>query len=254
MIVDCNVSLGHWPFRRLRDADPAGFVRWMDDCGVTQAWVAPFEAILFGPVQEANEMLAEALEGYEDRLIQVPVVNPAYPGWEDDLRELLEQPGPALRLLPNYHGYSLDGPELAQLLRALAGAGRVVQIMVRVQDERHHHPRVMVPPVDLQPLRHLAAAHPQLQFVVLNANVAEILTVTGDAPPPNCHFDISHVEGIGGVGDLVASIGADHVLFGSHAALQLIESAVLKITEADLTDAQRAAVLYGNAQRLQAGV
>jgi hypothetical protein len=107
MIVDCNVSLGHWPFRRLRDADPAGFVRWMDDCGVTQAWVAPFEALLFGPVQEANEMLAEALEGYEDRLIQVPVVNPAYPGWEDDLRELLEQPGPALRLLPNYHGYSL---------------------------------------------------------------------------------------------------------------------------------------------------
>jgi predicted TIM-barrel fold metal-dependent hydrolase len=253
MIVDCNVSLGQWPFRRLRDADPAGFVRWMDDCGVTQAWVAPFEALLFGPVQEANEMLAEALEGYGDRLLQVPVVNPAYQGWEDDLAAALEIPGPALRLLPSYHSYALDDPAMAELLAAVADAGRVVQIVVRVQDERHHHPRVMVPPVSLKPLRDLAAAYPKLQFVVLNAGVGEIRGVTGDAPPANCHFDISHVEGVGGVGELVAAIGAEHVLFGSHAALQVIEASVLKITEADLSDEQRAAVLYGNAQRLMAG-
>lgn len=251
MIVDCNVSLGHWPFRRLRDADAPGFVRWMDDCGITQAWVGPFEAILFGPVQEANEILAEGLEGHEDRLIQVPVLNPAYPGWEDDLGEVLQTPGPAIRLLPNYHGYGLDSPALADLLEAVAQTGRAVQIMVRMQDERHHHPRVMVPPVDLGPLRALAAAHPGLQFLVLNASVAEIKGVTRDAPPHNCHFDISHVEGIGGVGELVTAIGAEHVLFGSHGALQLIESAVLKIAEADLTEEQRAAVLYGNARRLQ---
>lgn len=251
MIVDCNVSLGHWPFRRLRDADPAGFVRWMDDCGITQAWVGPFEAILFGPVQEANEILAEALEGYEDRLVQVPVVNPAYPDWESDLAEALQTPGPAIRLLPNYHGYALDSQPMAELLAAVAEAGRALQIMVRIQDERHHHPHVMVPPVDLRPLRNLAAANPRLQFLVLNAGVGEIRAVAGDAPPENCHFDISHVEGIGGVGELAAAIGAEHVLFGSHAAVQVIESAVLKITEADLSDDQRAAVLYRNAHRLQ---
>lgn len=250
MIVDCNASLGHWPFRRLRDTDPAAFVALMDRYGIAQAWVAPFEALLYKLVGEANEALERSVAGLEDRLVQMGVVNPAFPGWEDDLARCRDRGLPGLRLYPSYHGYALDEEPAVRMLEQVAEAGGVVQVVVRMQDERHHHPLAMVPPVDLTPLRELAGRFPGVPIVVLNAGNAEIQGVSAGGCPANVMFDISHVEGVGGVGILAAQIGVEHLVFGTHSPYLYTESAFLKLHEADLTAPERESILGEAARRI----
>ena len=66
------------------------------------------------------------------------------------------------------------------------------------------------------------------------------------------HFDIAHIENIGGVGDMAGKVGAEHIVFGSHAPLLYMESACLKMKEADLADDQRRLIASGNAQAMLA--
>jgi predicted TIM-barrel fold metal-dependent hydrolase len=66
------------------------------------------------------------------------------------------------------------------------------------------------------------------------------------------YFDISMVEGVGGVGRLARNISVERVLFGSHYPLFYFESALLKVREAGFTDAESQALLGGNARRLLA--
>ena len=250
MIVDCNATLGNWPFRPLRHSAPKAFLELMDLHGIAQAWVSPFESLLYKAVQEANLQFSAQIASLGDRLAQIPVINPACPGWEDDVVHYLDHPLPGFRLYPSYHGYTLEDDCCGELLERVAEAGRFVQISVRVQDERQHHPLVMVPPVDLSALQALPRRFPGMPFIVLNASTPEIRAVANTGPPANLFFDIANVESVGGVGDLAQEVGAEHLLFGSHAALFYVESSILKIREADLSDTDRELILNGNATRL----
>jgi len=70
---------------------------------------------------------------------------------------------------------------------------------------------------------------------------------------PKLRFDISHVDGVGAVGKLAAKIGTERILFGSHAPFFYLQSSLLKMKEADLTDEQREAILEGNARLVLEG-
>ena len=250
MIVDCNATLGNWPFRPLRHSAPQAFLELMDLHGIAQAWVSPFEGLLYKAVQEANLQLSAQIASLGDRLVQIPVINPAYPGWEDDVAYYLDRPLPGFRLHPSYHGYTLEDESCGELLERVAEAGRFVQLSVRVQDERQHHPLVMVAPVDLSAVPALTRRFPQMPFIVLNASTPEIRPLVSTGVPANLFLDIANVESVGGVGDLPQEVGAEHFLFGSHAALFYIESSILKLREADLSDTDRELILNGNAMRL----
>jgi uncharacterized protein len=60
------------------------------------------------------------------------------------------------------------------------------------------------------------------------------------------------VEGVGGVARLAKKLSVHRVLFGTHYPLFYFESAVLKVREAEFTEAERQAVLDSNALRLLA--
>ncbi len=255
MIVDCNATLGNWPFRRLRDSDPASFVALLDRVGIAQSWVSCFEGVFYHAVQEGNEQLAAGLSGLEARLVHVPVLNPNYPGWQDDLAECLQWSVPGYRLYPSYHDYGLADARVTEVATAVAATGRFLQIVVRMEDERMHHRLARVAPVDLAPLPALAREFPGTSFMVLNASNIEITRSGGDAAgwPTNVVFDISHVEGIGGVGSLASAVGAEHIVLGTHSPLLIAESALLKVREADLSEADRELILHGNAERIVGG-
>ncbi len=250
MILDCNATLGQWPFRRLRNCTPTDFAHLMDDNGIAQAWVSPFEGIFYNVTQEANEGLAEELLGLRDRLIQLPVINPAYPGWEDDVEECRELEAPGLRLYPSYHGYRLQDAHFLQLAQRCAELGWFLQIVTRVQDERHQHHLARVQPVPVADIVQVARDFAPLPVMVLNAASGEVLGACEGGCPDNLSCDISHVEGVGGVGDLSDRLGAGHVLFGTHAPLLIPESALLKMREADLNGEDRELIVRGNAIKI----
>ena len=65
-------------------------------------------------------------------------------------------------------------------------------------------------------------------------------------------FEISMLEGVGGVSNLLAQLPMKQTLFGSHAPLFSFESALLKPKESPFTEDQSQAIREANARQLRA--
>jgi predicted TIM-barrel fold metal-dependent hydrolase len=123
-----------------------------------------------------------------------------------------------------------------------------------MEDVRTQHQLMRVPPVDISPLAGLVKNEPELRLVLLNWAPAippsRLQTIVSRGG--RVYFDISTVEGVGGVTRLVRQVSLERVLFGSNYPLFYFESAVLKVQESDLNEAQKNALFEGNARLLAA--
>jgi predicted TIM-barrel fold metal-dependent hydrolase len=161
---------------------------------------------------------------------------------------------PGIRLHPNYHGYALDNPAFAELLGAAAQCGLIVQIVLKMEDERTLHPLLKdLPATDLGPIRSALAQGRRPPIVLLNS----LGNLRGESlkrvlAAPGVWTDIAMLEGAAGLERLVAQVGADRLLFGSHAPLYYADAAHLKLKESVLTPGQVDVIVEGNARRLAA--
>jgi predicted TIM-barrel fold metal-dependent hydrolase len=252
-LIDVNVTLSRWPLRRLRFDDTPSLVALLRSHGVRQAWAASFEALLHKDLAAANARLADECRRHgRGLLLPFGSVNPKSPDWQEDLRRCADLHRiPGLRLYPNYHGYDLTDPDFAQLLKLAAEHRVLVQIALLMEDERMMHPRLRVPPVGLAPLAALVGRTPGLRLVLLNA-----LGQLKDQPlrdllsAGEVYVEISMLEGVGGIANLLSDVPLNRVLFGSHAPLFYFESALLKLHESPLTHEQSHAIQRGNAATL----
>ena len=252
-LIDVNVNLSRWPTRQLRFDDTAALVAKLRSHGVTQAWAGSFDGLLHKDLAAVNTRLADECRRHgRGLLVPFGSINPKLPDWEEDLRRCAgEHRMPGLRLHPNYHGYKLDDPELARLLRLATERRLIVQIAVAMEDERMMHPRLRVEPVDTAPLAELVKATPGLRLILLNA----LGTLRGQplldlVAAGEVYVEISMLEGVGGVASLLTQLPADRLLFGSYTPLFYFESALLKLKESPLTEQQLRAIRSGNAQGL----
>jgi predicted TIM-barrel fold metal-dependent hydrolase len=255
LIIDTNVYLSRWPFRRLAGDEPVPLVAKLREGKVEQAWAGNFEGILERDIAGVNIRLAETCRRFgEGMLIPFGTVNPKLPDWREDVRrchEELKMPG--IRLHPNYHGYRLDDPVFAELLKLAAERRLIVQLALAVEDPRTQSPLLRVPAVELAPLAAAVKATPGLRLELLNCTSQigreeyAVALASGDVS-----MDISMVEGVAGLARLVRQVPISRVLFGSYYPFFYFESAVLKVQESGLDDASQKAICVENARRLMA--
>lgn len=252
-MIDVNVSLSRWPFRRLPLDEPAALAAALRRLGVTQAWAGSFDGVLHRDVAGVNRRLADDCKAFGEGLfVPFGTVNPTLPDWREDLRRCHEEHRmPGIRLHPNYHGYGLDDPRLAALLDEAAGRSMLVQVVAAMEDERTQHPMLRVPPIDPAPLAGLVVRRPQLRVVLLNASIRP----TGDpikrlVDTGRIWIDTAMIEGVAVIERVVDSVGSGRILAGSHAPFYCAEAPSLKLQEAALKEADRRAIAEGNARSL----
>ena len=255
MIVDVNVHLSRWPFRRLPCDELGKLMARLKKWHVSQAWAGSFDGIFHRDVGSVNRRLADDCRDHgRGMLLPFGTVNPMLPDWVEDVRRCDEDfHMPGIRLHPNYHGYTLDDPVFAELLTMAADRDMIVQLAVRMDDTRVQHPLMQVADVDVAPLTDVVAACPKLRLVMLNS----LGVIRGKAlkqliDSGKVYFEISMLEGVGGVARILDTIPPDRLLFGSHLPLYNLESAVLKLRESALGEKQLKAISNENAKRLRA--
>ncbi len=254
-LVDVNVYVSRWPFRRVPGDDPDSLVAKLRQQGVVQAWVGSFDGVFHRDIAAVNKRLSRICrEQGAGLLIPFGSINPKLPDWEEDLRrchEVHQMPG--IRLHPNYHGYKLNDPAFAKLMEMATERKLIVQLAISLEDERTQPPLMLVPHVDAAPLMALVQSLPELRLVLLNAfrgmtipKVAELIAAG------RVFTDIAMLEGVGGVVRLIEQTNSERVLFGSHFPFFYHESATLKLRESSLGDMHLRAVSSENARRCSA--
>jgi hypothetical protein len=260
-IIDSNVHLFEWPFRKLKYDRTEALIAKLRRHRITRAWAGSFEAVLHKQLDASNRRLAEECRTRgAGMLIPIGTINPGGPDWEEDLRRCREQHRmPGLRLYPAYHGYTLDHPDFARMLGDASKRGMLVQVVLRLEDERVHHPAIDVRMVNLSPLFDALKKVPAARVQLINS-AGPLLGnhVQALVRDTRVTFDIAATEGNGGVGRLIegrnpsyrGAIPVDRLLFGSHAPFFPCESAVMKLFESPLDLDQLEKLMRANARRL----
>jgi predicted TIM-barrel fold metal-dependent hydrolase len=252
-IIDVNITLGHWPTRRVPLDDPQKLIAKLREHNVIEAWAGHYDGLFHPDLTAVNNRLSDECRAHTAmRLIPFGEINPQLPNWENEFHRCADHHRMAgVRLHPNYHGYKLDHPNFARLLKAAAHKDLIVQLAVLMEDDRMMHPLMRVSPVDLAPLPALLAQSPRTRVILLNAlkgarndDISRLMEVG------ELYIDISMLEGVGGLDTLLADVRADRILFGSHTPSLYFEAARLKLKESALPAPHLRAITEENARRL----
>ena len=243
MIVDCNVSLGHWPFQYAGIETARQLEAHLKREGIGRALVSSADAVLFPEPEECNARLRKALAGCPS-LTAIPVLNPRTGSAPEILAtaELV-----AVKLIPNYHGYSLTDPRAIAVCRVARQRRVAVMVQMRMEAERGHSEFLKMPGVSVDDITALAAAVPDLSLVALCPYLAEAVTL---AKLPGVFVDISFTENPDTLAKLCAQVPAERVLFGSHTPWYYTGAAMAKLTSSEIGERERTAIGSGNAVRL----
>ena len=113
MFIDISTYVGHWPFRNLKYNTLKELDVLAQKYEITHMVVANLNGFFYKDANTANLELLEELRAYDGKTVFLPlaIVNPTYPAWESDAREMIKAGFMGFEMVPIYHGYSL-APEM----------------------------------------------------------------------------------------------------------------------------------------------
>ena len=258
-IVDTNVNLFEWPFRKMKYGDTASVLKKLRQHRITKMWAGSYEAVFSKSIDITNERLArECRDNGKGALIPFGTVNPIWPDWEEDVRRCHEvHKMPGIRLYPAYQGYDLTHENFGKLVSLAAKRGLIIQIAGNLEDTRVQHPIVASREISFQPVVDAMKANPKAKVQLLNWNehvnnelLKKLVLET------TVMFDIAWLESTGGLARLMdgnswfgvrTPVPVDRILFGSYAPFFPVESALMKLFESPLSLEQLKSVMNINA-------
>jgi uncharacterized protein len=246
-----NVQSGTHPLRRqFMSGDPAVVVARARSANIRYTVVSPLLAFFprgGADVVAGNEEACRVVQETEG-LLQWVVVDPRQPATFQQARAMLEQPKcMGIKLHPEEHGYKIAEQgravfELAAELRAvvLAHSGQANSL----PDDFVHF-------ADDFPEAILILAHLGNGGGVVDSPELQVRAIQASRHG-NIYADTSSAQSLlpGLIEWAVGEVGAEHILFGTDTPLYFAPSQRARIDHADLSDAQKQLILWGNAARI----
>jgi len=240
---DASAWAGHWPFTSSASTGLTDLVAGLRETGFSGAAVSPVAAVLGPEPMTANLTLIEEVRNLPgDFAVRVvPILDPSLPGWERDLDMLVSGHGAsigAIKIVPNYHGYAVNGAESVALARAVTNAGLGLCVQIRMLDERAHHPLMKVPGVPLDGVVRLSDAIPDAWILACGIFQSELAAISGSS---RISAELSSIESSDTVANAAAVIGINRLLLATHAPVYDPASALAKVAALDDQAATRIA-------------
>lgn len=253
-MIDVNVFLGAYPWRRLPGTSPEAVLAAMDRVGIKSAWVSHLPGLFWKDPAEGNSWLYE-VAARTPRFRPVPAVHPGLPRWEEDLRDAEARGASAVRADPGYFGLAPAGNEMLSLVDATGACGVPLLAAVRLEDGRGRHPLDVAPELPSSAVRAWLRHSPRARIVVTHADRGFIEEVHYGSTPAEAErvwWDLSWVWGPpeDHLAHLLATMGVARFLFGSGQPLRLPETPVARLDLLDLTPTERGLITTGNAAAL----
>ncbi len=233
--TDHAALIGAFPFRRLPDPTPRTLLAQLDRHGIARAWVGHVPSVWYRDVAAGNDELFAALQRHAGRLLAVPAVNPAWPGWERELERAKAARSPAVRTYPHHMGFAAAGPAMASLAAACAEAGLTLALTVRFEDPRQRSRLDVAPDLIGADIRATVRSHEAVRILVIGADRAIVEEVHWGSTPAESARISWDISGIWGAPEdhlahLCRTVGESRFVFGSHFPFRLHESALAKLT------------------------
>ena len=166
MLIDCNVWLGFWPFQKFRLDTAAKLAKQLESKGISRGFVSAVESILYPDPAVYNDMLVKKVSKYKS-LVPVRIVNPVIGNWKEELDKIDKRRAKVVRVLPNYHHYSLGDKCFEELAAEMVKRKWSLMVQMRVEDERSHYAGMKMPGVDVDEVIRAAEKFKDLNFICL---------------------------------------------------------------------------------------
>lgn len=257
-LIDVNVFLDRWPFRRLPDDETSNLVKKLRSQNVAQALAGSFDSLLHRDLRAVNQRLLAACQQADGNILRpMGAVNLTLPHWEQEVEDCaVSKEFAGVRILPGWHHVPLDDGRMAALCALCEEKQLILQIFARLEDPRTAHPQFTSQPIDFKPALELFPRFPRLRVILSNSG-AEIRSplTTQLAKCGQIYFDLSMVEQTGGVSAYAQAISPERLLFGSYFPFFYFEASLLKLQENEETLGRHQIdlIAFKNAERLLAG-
>lgn len=243
--MDFNCYCGNWPFFRVRYNTVEKIAELHSRCGIDGGFISAMEAIFYQDPYEAEMQLAKQLEGTP--YMHAMILNPMIPGWKDDFNRAVKNLNiRAVRLMPGFHGYTLDDAVLDEVCNALRTHNLPMILTLRIRDERTSW---MVDPRKLA-VEEIAAFLDKNKDIVTLLGCPRVKEAISLKPQfenrDNLFADVSGLkDGNYAVENVSEQIGSEHIVYGSSAPLLEMQSTTIIVDRAKLPDGTKAKIFSG---------
>jgi hypothetical protein len=237
---DANTWIGRWPFTFAPAFTARTLQTHLARHGIGRALVSPLDAVLQPEPGPANCDLLRATRGHRE-LEPVPVINPALGNWREVLATCAaDERVRAVRVLPNYHDYSLRGPAMAGLVAELTERRLHLIVQMQLIDARHEHHAMTIKPVPPDDLALLLKRHRGLPVLASGLMRPDIIKLAPKFPALRC--DLSFAEWHDTMENLLANVRVQQLAFASHTPFLITAAARAKLEASTLRAVQKRVV------------
>ncbi len=246
MIIDAGGYLGDFPYRRLKRNDPNKLDGYISKTGIEKMIVSSINAVFFKDTSQGNDMLYESLSNYRGNIDYIPfaVCNPAYPGWEDDLKiYIMKQGFKGIDLFPQYHNYSLNDSCASLAARFAKEYGIPVRITNGFENIRQRSDMDILFDLEEFNLISYAEKNRGVNFMFLGFHSMSIAKMAAEKHLINVYYDFARSDVHPGIIDdmleIIREYKADNMCFASFSPMQYVEPQILKIMNKDICEEDR---------------